>query len=180
MVAKQVISGDKLIEFGRLLESKGYDVGEHPDFGGYNAALHMPGSWHGKRGAIDVNWPGSNEKAKLDEAVALAKKYGIPGIIWQSTGHYGHAHFDVSDWRRIGTTKGTSGGFGGGANIVNAGLPDSVNPLSEFNNFLSKITKEMTLRFVAVIVGLLLILIALFSLDDVTATVQKGISNVAS
>jgi hypothetical protein len=35
----------------------GFQVGEHPAFGGVSP-VHAPNSWHYKGRAIDVNWPG--------------------------------------------------------------------------------------------------------------------------
>ena len=94
-----------LIEFGRLLQKKGYAVSEHPKFGGVHP-VHVAGSEHynkkgpGGGGAIDVNadpWNTKfkNEKSALDAIVGLAQLYNLR-TIWQSPGHYNHAHFDIA------------------------------------------------------------------------------------
>ncbi len=171
-----VISQAKLVAFGKLLQSKGYRVTEHPQFGGVKP-VHMRGSWHYSNGAIDVNFDGSNEKAKLDEATALAAKYGIPGRIWQSRGHYDHAHYDISDWVRVGTNTGTSGGYSGGGSAIPASNDGgSSNPLSALNplaTFAKAISDPNLIQRIGLVLwGITLIVIALFSLDNVTAAVQ--------
>jgi hypothetical protein len=47
-----------LIPIGKWLQSMGYQVGEHPAFGGVTPGAHVAGSYHYRGRAIDVNWPG--------------------------------------------------------------------------------------------------------------------------
>lgn len=54
-----------IVQLGRMMQSMGYSVGEHPAFGGV-APVHVPGSYHYKRRAVDVNWyPASQERPRL-------------------------------------------------------------------------------------------------------------------
>ena len=89
-----------------MLQSRGYDISEHPLFGGVTYGAHVAGSQHYNRrgpgggGAIDVNadpWnsPFKNERAAINQIIGLAGGYGLR-TIWQSAGHYDHAHFDIS------------------------------------------------------------------------------------
>lgn len=183
-IGNQVISGDKLIAFGRELQGLGYKVSEHPSFGGVHATAHDKNSWHYDGLAIDVNYDNAGavkEKEMLNKAVALAKARGITGIIWWSYGHYNHAHFDVSGWQRIGSNTGS---------IVNAGgvPPDpsttnSLNPFAPITALIDFFTApRLWLRIGYVVMGILLILVAFFNISKVTnaATqiVKKGINNV--
>lgn len=87
-----------LVAFGRLLQSKGFRVGEHPAFGNGRVGRHSPGSLHYSGNAIDVNWgPGgesAEEKRAIDGIVGLAKDYGLR-TIWRVKDHFNHAHFDT-------------------------------------------------------------------------------------
>ena len=84
-----------VVAFGRFLQGRGFRVGEHPLFGGV-APVHK-GRGHYEGRAIDVNFgPGgqsAEEKRAIDSIVGLAKSYGL-STIWQSAGHFGHAHFE--------------------------------------------------------------------------------------
>ena len=97
--AATVKSADKagLVAFGKKLQSLGYRVGEHPDFGGV-APVHVTNSQHYRREAIDVNADGAKggEKAMLDKANAMALAAGFK-TIWQAPGHYGHVHIAVKN-----------------------------------------------------------------------------------
>jgi hypothetical protein len=57
-----------LITLGRRLQAAGFQVGEHPAFGGVSP-VHTADSWHYKGRAIDVNWPGGGalELARLTQ-----------------------------------------------------------------------------------------------------------------
>jgi hypothetical protein len=85
-----------LVDFGRLLQSRGFRVSEHPSFGGVRGR-HAKNSQHYRNNAIDVNYgPGGQsavEMAAIDEIIGLAKDYGLR-TIWRTTGHFNHAHFD--------------------------------------------------------------------------------------
>lgn len=185
-IGAQVISGDKLIAFGKELQSLGYRVGEHPSFGGVHPTAHTRGSWHDDGLAIDVTYPGTATKSRemLNKAVDLAKARGITGIIWWSYGHYGHAHFDVSGWRRIGSNTGSvvfkpgddipEGSGSGGGGLFS-------NPLQPLLDLISALSNPKTwIRIGQVVLGLLLILFGLFSVNkvkDTVATAGKGIKN---
>lgn len=65
-------SGD-LVTLGRALQGQGFQVWEHPAFGGVNGR-HSPNSYHYRGRAIDVNWPGGG-------AAELAKLQGVVGAI---------------------------------------------------------------------------------------------------
>lgn len=93
-----------LVDFGKYLKRAGYAVSEHPLFGGVHP-VHTAGSQHynkrgpGGGGAIDVNadpWltKFTNEKRAIDQIIGLADDYGLR-TIWQTTGHFNHAHFDI-------------------------------------------------------------------------------------
>jgi len=102
-----------LVDFGRLLQQEGFQVGEHPSFGTVHR-VHATNSKHYVGQAIDVNYgPGGEsdiEKAAIDRIVGLAKDYGLR-TIWRSAGHFNHAHFETSQKADI---VGESGGGLGG------------------------------------------------------------------
>lgn len=123
-----------LVEFGRLLQGRGFRVNEHPAFGGVRGR-HARNSRHYSGNAIDVNYgPGGEndiEKRAIDAIVGLAKDYGLR-TIWRTSGHFNHAHFDVGGGSNImgkignaaweafkGSLPGGLGLFGG--DIVDAG-----------------------------------------------------------
>lgn len=83
-----------LVEFGRLLQTRGFRVSEHPLFGGVSQ-VHTKNSKHYSNQAIDVNYaPGTSvlEQRAIDAIVHLAKDYGLE-TIWRAPGHFNHAHF---------------------------------------------------------------------------------------
>ncbi|MFZ5852300.1 MAG: tape measure protein [Actinomycetota bacterium] len=88
-------SASKLVQFGRLLQSMGYRVAEHPAFGGVSP-VHAPNSRHYSGRAIDVNWAAGTSAAEqrmLAKIVPVGHSYGLRSI-FMTKGHYGHAHFD--------------------------------------------------------------------------------------
>jgi hypothetical protein len=99
-----------LVDFGRLLQSKGFRVSEQSHFGGVHP-VHAKNSLHYKDQAIDVNYgPGGQspeEKKAIDAIIGLAKAYGLR-TIWQAPGHYDHAHFDTG---KGGSILGKVGGW---------------------------------------------------------------------
>lgn len=93
-----------LVGFGRLLQSMGFSVGEHPAFGGVHP-VHMKNSLHYSGRAIDVNWaPGTSaaEMAAIDRIIPLARQAGL-GTIWRVKNHFNHAHFEDSNYSAIGS-----------------------------------------------------------------------------
>jgi hypothetical protein len=84
--------------WGRLIEKLGYEVSEHPSFGGVCAGCHAPGSYHYRHQAIDVNWRGAGaEGPKLDELWNwITANVDVPvEILWRVPGHTSHLHLAV-------------------------------------------------------------------------------------
>ena len=86
-----------IVQLGKLLQSMGVRVSEHPAFGSVGG--HSPNSWHYRAGAIDLNTaPGTSAKemADFDRIMPLLYKLGW-GVIWRYPNHYGHAHVDIGN-----------------------------------------------------------------------------------
>ena len=123
-IPKELINGyadGGLIQFAKKIQGMGYDVSEHPMFGGVHP-VHTAGSQHynkqgpGGGGAIDVNadpWNSRfpSEKAAIDKIIGLGNQYGLRAI-WQVASHFDHAHFDIST----------------GANMLGSGVQDLARP----------------------------------------------------
>ena len=95
------VKGAGIIAVGRMLQAAGYQVGEHPAFGGVTG-VHTAGSAHYRAGAIDVNHDQGNEMAWLDRAAKQLLKINHSQIIWRNHdldtgapigGHMDHLHF---------------------------------------------------------------------------------------
>ena len=87
-----------IVELGRLLQSLGVRVGEHPSFGGV-APVHTPGSWHYRAGALDLNTAAgqsAGEQAYFDKLAPILHQLGW-GVIWRYPGHFGHMHVDLGN-----------------------------------------------------------------------------------
>lgn len=87
-----------LIAFGKMLQSRGFRISEHPAFNGGRRVTggHSRNSRHYSNRAIDVNFaPGTSrrEQQAIDRIVHLAKQYGLRSI-WRKPDHFNHAHFD--------------------------------------------------------------------------------------
>lgn len=85
----------RLIALGRMLQSKGFRVGEHPSFGGV-APVHK-GRGHYEGRAIDVNYgPGGRSEIETRAINGVINAIRAAGFrtIWQAPGHYGHAHVE--------------------------------------------------------------------------------------
>jgi TP901 family phage tail tape measure protein len=84
-----------IVDVGRKLRQQGYLVGEHPAFGGV-APVHTANSYHYRGQALDINWPGGNEGAKLDQLrgwiLANVQRNLIRELIWRAPGHESHLH----------------------------------------------------------------------------------------
>ena len=50
------MQGGGIVGLGRQLQQQGFQVGEHPAFGGVGGS-HVQGSYHYSGQALDVNWP---------------------------------------------------------------------------------------------------------------------------
>jgi hypothetical protein len=95
--AKRFQSGG-IVALGRKLQKEGYEVGEHPAFGGVHP-VHVTGSHHYKGEAIDVNddqapfASGGGEPGSLDRLYSKLK--GMPGVVellWRVANHFDHLH----------------------------------------------------------------------------------------
>lgn len=105
-----------LIAFGKWLRRHGARVGENPAFGGVSP-VHVPGSYHYRGRAIDVNYgPGGTSKIekrffdKLIKSGIARSRYGLRSI-WRYPGHFNHAHFDTANSPDLGMAQGGGGGF---------------------------------------------------------------------
>jgi phage-related protein len=83
----------KVVQVGQWLQSLGYQVGEHPAFGGVTAGVHDPDGFHPLGRAIDVNWPNVGEEvAKLDRIFPVLQKMNPAELLWRVTDHFNHLH----------------------------------------------------------------------------------------
>ena len=84
-----------IVALGNWLREKGYDVGQHPAFGGV-ARVHMPTSLHYVGQALDVNADGmaGGEAAAFDRLAPALIDAGW-ATIWRAPGHYDHLHVDT-------------------------------------------------------------------------------------
>jgi hypothetical protein len=105
-----------IVALGGLLRSHGFQVGEHPAFGGVcSNGCHTDGSWHYRNGAIDVNFGAGQsaaEMAAIDPLIPHLRELGY-GVIWRSEDHWDHLHVDLGGARPglIGTDF-AGGGYG--------------------------------------------------------------------
>jgi len=103
-----------IVSLGRFLQGHGFQVGEHPAFGGV-APVHTNGSWHYRNGAIDVNFGAGQspaEMAAIDPLIPHLREMGF-GVIWRTEDHWDHLHVDLGGARPglIGTDF-AGGGYG--------------------------------------------------------------------
>jgi TP901 family phage tail tape measure protein len=83
-----------IVALGRRLQKRGFDVGEHPAFGGVTGD-HVPKSQHYQANALDINadsFPGGEAPA-LDRLASQLRRQGW-FVIWRAPGHYDHLHVD--------------------------------------------------------------------------------------
>jgi len=105
-----------IVALGGLLRSHGFQVGEHPAFGGVcSNGCHTDGSWHYRNGAIDVNFGAGQsaaEMAAIDPLIPHLRELGY-GVIWRSEDHWDHLHVDLGGARAglLGTDF-AGGGYG--------------------------------------------------------------------
>ena len=105
-----------IVSLGSFLQSNGFQVGEHPAFGGVcSNGCHTDGSWHYRNGALDVNFGAGQsaaEMAAIDPLIPHLRELGY-GIIWRSEDHWDHLHVDLGGARPglIGTDI-AGGGYG--------------------------------------------------------------------
>jgi phage-related protein len=115
-----------IVDLGRLLQSKGARVSEHPAFGGV-APVHGKNSLHYSAQAIDVNTrPGTSalEQRELDPLAALARSMGFR-VIWRSAGHFNHMHADT------GKGLGSIGTASGSATVTQSTIEEIFNSLKK-------------------------------------------------
>jgi hypothetical protein len=106
-----------IVALGRQLQREGYEVGEHPAFGGV-APVHTTGSYHYRGQALDVNddlppfASGSGEPGSLDRLYARLKRMrGVVELLWRVANHYDHLHV------AMGAGSGALPGMGGRVDI---------------------------------------------------------------
>lgn len=74
-----VAAGPKTtIALGKLAQKMGLHVGENPAFGGVDIGAHVPGSYHGKREAIDVSGDPKLMKQFAKRVVQYNKTRALP------------------------------------------------------------------------------------------------------
>ena len=86
-----------IVALGNWLRAKGYDVGQHPAFGGVAPRpTHMATSLHYAGQALDVNADGmaGGEAAAFDRLAPALIDAGW-ATIWRAPGHYDHLHVDT-------------------------------------------------------------------------------------
>ncbi len=111
---------EDLIKLGKLMQSKGFLVGENNAFGGIQGD-HADGGFHyqcGGAGALDVNFGGPGdlnpqEVAAVDPIIDDLRELGFR-TIWRAAGHFNHLHVDIANSGPIGAgSGGGDGGFAG-------------------------------------------------------------------
>ena len=127
-----------LVAFGRLLQSKGFRVGEHPAFGGV-APVHTKNSLHYSGNAIDVNWAAGTsvaEQRAIDAIVPLAAQYGLR-TIWRVANHHNHAHFDT------GRSGNMLGRMAGAAGTVAGNVLGAINPMDTLKGAIGSLLPQI-------------------------------------
>jgi hypothetical protein len=92
-------AGGGMVALGTQLQRQGYEVGEHPAFGGVTPGAHVPGSLHYQGRAFDINddtrpyASGGGEPGSLDRLYNRLKgTEGIVELLWRVADHYDHLH----------------------------------------------------------------------------------------
>jgi hypothetical protein len=88
-----------IVSIGRLLESQGLRVSEHPSFGGVRVS--HAGRGHAEGRAIDVNIAYGNKEAndpemgaRFDMIANQLRQQGLT-VLWRTGGHYDHMHVET-------------------------------------------------------------------------------------
>lgn len=126
------VGGGNIVALGRSLQKAGYEVGEHPAFGGVNP-VHVAGSYHYSGRAIDVNddsppfASGSGEPGSLDRLFARLKKMrGIVELLWRVPHHFDHLHVAMQRGGIVqALQKGGVAGFASGHYTVKGAAADA-------------------------------------------------------
>ena len=142
----------KLIAYGKNLRQRGYQVGEHPAFGGVHPTAHLPtskGGLHYIGQAIDVNFDGKGqefENKMMDSIVSEVIKLGL-GFIWRAANHFDHMHIDTSTFRKHNGK--VSYGSGGGSNFTDYGgiKTDSKTGLVYLSDVYERLGKEPSWQY---------------------------------
>ena len=82
-----------IVVLGHCIQARGYDVGEHPAFGGVSPVHHGPCHYAGK--ALDVNdgaGESAAEMASLDRLAAWLRTLPRAWVLWRTVGHFNHLH----------------------------------------------------------------------------------------
>jgi hypothetical protein len=89
--------GGDIVSIGRWIQSLGYEVSEHPAFGGVCDCHGGTDHYAGK--ALDVNDYSGSEMARLDALDArlepLKRAGHVKEVLWRTDGHYDHLHVAV-------------------------------------------------------------------------------------
>ena len=96
-LATAVPGGGDIVSIGRWIQSLGYEVSEHPAFGGVCDCHSGTDHYAGK--ALDVNDRSGSEMARLDALAAKLEPllhFGyVKDVLWRTEGHYDHLHVAV-------------------------------------------------------------------------------------
>ena len=91
-------SSPSIVSYGRMLQSQGIRVSEHPSFGGVHHVHHGHGHYAGR--AIDINVgrgvvEASNPRTRhwFDNVAARARAAGYM-VLWKVAGHFNHMHIE--------------------------------------------------------------------------------------
>jgi hypothetical protein len=89
-----VPSAGDIVSIGRWIQSLGYEVSEHPAFGGVCDCHGGTDHYAGK--ALDVNDYSRSEATRLDalhaELAPLKRAGYVKDVLWRTEGHYDHLH----------------------------------------------------------------------------------------
>lgn len=87
-----------IVAYGRMLQSQGIRVSEHPAFGGVHHVHHGHGHYAGR--AIDINVGkgvrevnNANTRHWFDGVAARARAAGYM-VLWKVAGHFDHMHIE--------------------------------------------------------------------------------------
>lgn len=121
----QGYAGGGIVALGKRLQRMGYDVSEHPAFGGVVPGAHSANGYHYKGGALDVNadpWNSrfNRETPALDRLNSMLRGEGW-NTIWRAPNHWDHLHVDIGN--------GQGGGLGLG--FLKKFLPDWAKDLAD-------------------------------------------------
>jgi hypothetical protein len=131
-----------VVSIGRWLQSLGFHVAEHPQFGGVSPGSHTAGSFHYSGRAIDVNWPvPSQEPAMLDRIMPLLRALNPLELLWRTAGHFDHLHLALARGG-IFTKPWT-----GMVSVAERGKPEGFIPLPASGPALSGRPQELHVHF---------------------------------